>query len=184
MVCRISWKRGLAALVFLAAAVLCLVLAMSSCKKSGGKAEAPVVTGFECDVKLTYRDMDIAGHLTRLNAGTLTLAFTEPASLKDMTMMWDGENISMKMYGLTFGVDPSEVPESALGKGIIDALDVAFRGGAAKGEVTDEGVKTQGDSVNGQFELLSDPDSGSLLALKVPSLNLTASFSNFAVKTS
>ena len=50
--------------------------------------------------------------------------------------------------------------------------------------MTDEGVKTQGDSVNGQFELLSDPDSGSLLALKVPSLNLTASFSNFAVKTS
>ena len=119
MVCRISWKRGVAALVFLAAAALCLILAMSSCQKSGGGAEAPVVTGFECDVALTYRDMEITGHLTRLNAGTLTLAFTEPASLKDMTMMWDGENISMKMYGLTFGVDPSEIPESALGKGIV-----------------------------------------------------------------
>ena len=129
MVCRISWKRGVAALVFLAAAALCLILAMSSCQKSGGGAEAPVVTGFECDVALTYRDMEITGHLTRLNAGTLTLAFTEPASLKDMTMMWDGENISMKMYGLTFGVDPSEIPESALGKGIVDALDVALRGG-------------------------------------------------------
>lgn len=184
MVCRISWKRGVAALVFLAAAVLCLVLAMSSCKKDGGGTEAPVVTGFECDVSLTYRDMEIAGHLTRLNAGTLTLEFTEPASLKDMTMMWDGENISMKMYGLTFGVDPSEVPESALGKGIIDALDVALRGGGTRGQVTEEGVKTEGDSVNGQFELLSDPESGSLLSLKVPSLNLTAAFSNFAVKTS
>ena len=46
MVCRISWKRGVAALVFLAAAALCLILAMSSCQKSGGGAEAPVVTGF------------------------------------------------------------------------------------------------------------------------------------------
>ena len=44
MVCRISWKRGVAALVFLAAAALCLILAMSSCQKSGGGAEAPVVT--------------------------------------------------------------------------------------------------------------------------------------------
>ena len=184
MVCRISWKRGVAALVFLAAAALCLILAMSSCQKSGGGAEAPVVTGFECDGALTYRDMEITGHLTRLNAGTLTLAFTEPASLKDMTMMWDGENISMKMYGLTFGVDPSEIPESALGKGIVDALDVALRGGGGGARVTEEGVKTEGDSVNGQFELLSDPESGSLLSLKVPSLNLKADFSNFAVKTS
>lgn len=40
MVCRISWKRGLAALVFLAAAVLCLVLAMSSCKKSRRKSRS------------------------------------------------------------------------------------------------------------------------------------------------
>lgn len=54
-------RRGL---VFLAAAALCLILAMSSCQKSGGGAEAPVVTGFECDVALTYRDMEITGHLT------------------------------------------------------------------------------------------------------------------------
>lgn len=184
MVCRVSWKRGLAALVLMAAAVLCLVLAMSSCNKSGDGAAPPVVTGFECDVRLTYRDMELAGHLTRLSAGTLTLAFTEPASLQDMTMTWDGENISMKMYGLTFGVDPSEIPESALGKGLVDALDVALRAGDSAGKITEEGIKTAGDSVNGQFEILSDPENGHLLSLEIPSLNLTAAFSNFTVKTS
>ena len=99
-------------------------------------------------------------------------------------MSWDGENISMKMYGLTFGVDPSEIPESALGKGLVDALDVALRAGSSAGEVTEEGIKTEGESVNGQFEILSDPESGHLLSLKIPSLNLTAAFSNFAVTTS
>ena len=59
-----------------------------------------------------------------------------------------------------------------------------LRGGGGGARVTEEGVKTEGDSVNGQFELLSDPESGSLLSLKVPSLNLKADFSNFAVKTS
>ena len=123
--------------------------------------------------------MQVKGHLTRLTAGTLTMDITEPKALKGMTMSWDGETISMKMYGMTFGLSPEEVPESALCKGILDALDAAA--GKDGGTLTGDGLLTAGRALNGEFEILSDPDTGHLLSMKIPSLNLTAVFSNFEV---
>lgn len=154
---------------------------MNACQAKGGKnAEDPVSTGFECDVSLTYRDMDVKGHLTRLTAGTLVMDITEPKSLEGMSMKWDGQTISVSMYGISFGVDPDAIPETALGKSILDALD----GVPADGDrtVTDEGVMTKGDAAGGEFTFISDPETGNLLSLTIPSVNLTAAFSNFQIK--
>ena len=87
--------------------------------------------------------MEITGHLTRLNAGTLTLAFTEPASLKDMTMMWDGgeyldEDVRPDLRRRSLG-NPGKRPW----KGIVDALDVACGGGGGA-RVTEEGRQDRG----------------------------------------
>jgi hypothetical protein len=63
--------------------------------------EQPISTGFECDAKIEYKDMLIKGHITRVSAGTLKMEITEPASLNGMSMEWDGETISVKLYGMT-----------------------------------------------------------------------------------
>ena len=64
-------------------------------------------------------------------------------------------------------------------KGILDALDAVA--GKEGGALTDDGLLTAGSALNGEFEILSDPDTGHLLSMKIPSLNLTAVFSNFEV---
>lgn len=115
-----------------------------------------------------------------MSAGTLKMEFTEPATLNGMSMEWDGETISVKYAGLSFGVDPAAVPESALGKGLLDALDAGFRSGG-EGQMTDKGLSVTGQSVNGQFEMLSDPQTGQLLSLKIPELKVAATFSNFQI---
>lgn len=61
-----------------------------------------------------------------MSAGTLKMEFTEPATLNGMSMEWDGETSRSKLAGLSFGVDPAAVPESALGKGLLDALDAGL----------------------------------------------------------
>mgnify|MGYP005854340845 CR=1 FL=1 len=151
---------------------LCLALLMAlllctACNSQNKNPEKPVTTGFACDVDMTYQDMRVKGHLTRMSAGTLKMEFTEPATLNGMSMEWDGETISVKYAGLSFGVDPAAVPESALGKGLLDALDAGFRSGG-EGQMTDKGLSVTGQSVNGQFEMLSDPQTGQLLSLKIP----------------
>lgn len=171
----------------LAAAMLAgIAAACAGCKDSGsGSTEQPVSTGFECDVDLTYGQLNVQGHLTRLSAGTLTLDLTAPQTLNGLSMQWDGETISLKMHGLSFGLDPAAIPETALGKSLLEALDAIQLPGSGNPDstLTDEGVLTRGNSTAGSFEFLSDPETGSLLSLKVPDANLTATFSNFQLKT-
>lgn len=155
-----------------------VLLMCSACSGKINQPEKPATTGFECDVDMTYQDMQLGGHLTRESAGALKLDFTSPASLDGISMLWDGETITMKAGALSFGVDPDAVPESALGRCLLDALDTGYRG-EENGEITDEGLAISGQSVNGQFEILADPATGHLLSMKIPKLNVTAHFSNF-----
>lgn len=160
---------------------LVFVLTFCSCAKKK-KAEQPVTTGFECDVDVQYKDMNVKGHLTRTSAGTLRMDVTEPKTLNGLSMEWDGNNITFKLHGLSFGVNPDSVPQSALGKSMLEAFDAAL-GVRDSGTVTKDGLSTTGQSAAGAFELISDPDTGALLTLKIPSSELTATFSNFSIKT-
>lgn len=172
-------RRGLLALLAL---TLCAgVAACAAGGRGGGGAETPVTTGFECDADVTYRDMQVKGHLTRLTTGTLTLDIDEPETLKGMTMQWDGETVSVKMYGLSFGLDPAAVPETALGRSLLAALDAALHP-SGEGTVTENGLVTNGQAAGGTFTITSDPETGSLLSLEIPSAQLKATFTNFTLK--
>ncbi len=160
--------------------VVCLLVLLTGC--SGSKPAAdPVSEGFSCTVQAVYRDMTVAGTLTREAAGTLTLAFTEPDTLSGLTARWDGETVTLSMYGLEFSVDPATVPESALGEEIIAAFDTALRG---EGERTTEDGKLviTGNGSNGAYTLTFDAETGVPLSLSVPSLPLSATFSDFERK--
>ena len=161
--------------------IACLV-ACSACSPGKSETEEPVTSGFECDLDVQYQDMNVKGHLTRHTAGTLLLELTEPSTLNGLSMEWDGENIALKLHGLSFDVNPSALPESGLGKGILSALDAAIGQRENRAEVS-EGIATSGSIAQGEFTLVSDPETGNLLSLEIPSMELSATFSNFAVNS-
>ena len=68
------------------------LFSLSACSSGKKGTEEPVTAGFECDMDVQYRDMDVKGHLTRQTAGTLRMEVTEPASLNGLSMEWNGEN--------------------------------------------------------------------------------------------
>ncbi len=157
--------------------VLFIVLSFVACFKKKG-SEQPVTTGFSCDVEVKYQEMDVKGHLTRSSAGTLVFDINEPESLNGLSMQWNGDTITLKLHGISFGVDPAAIPQSALGQCILGVLDGAL--GTHDGStVTDEGLVTKGSSASGEFEIVSDPETGNLLKLRMPSAGLTATFLNF-----
>lgn len=155
------------------------LLSFCACSKMNSKEE-PVTTQFECDVDVQYGDMNVKGHIKRSTAGTLYLEVNEPATLDGLTMEWNGENISIKLYGLSYNINPDVIPQSALCQGIVDALDAAVETGKS-GEATEDGITTTGECSSGEFTILSDPSTGNLLSLTVPSLEMIANFSNFTV---
>ncbi|MDD2361815.1 MAG: hypothetical protein PHH84_02480 [Oscillospiraceae bacterium] len=157
--------------------LLSLLLILPSCSKKAS-SEQPIMIGFSCNIEAKYDEMNIKGYLTRSAAGTLRFDIDEPETLNGLSMQWDGNEISIKLNGISFNVEPDNIPQSALGKCILGALDSAL-GVRDAGELTDEGLLTKGVSSAGEFEIISDPATGSLLNLKMPSVKLEAKFSDF-----
>lgn len=72
--------------------------------------------------------------------------------------------------------------ETALGRSLLAALDAALHP-SGEGKVTENGLVTNGEAAGGAFTITSDPETGSLLSLELPSAQLKATFTNFALKT-
>ena len=160
--------------------LLLLPLLLVGCKRAPKPKAAPAATAFSCTFSGQYGDMQVAGTLTRRSAGMLTASLTAPAELSGLAMTWDGEQMTVSMYGISLPFDVNDVPEAALGRRILCALDeVTYQ--TAAGTLTPEGLlRTDGTAADGApFSLFSDPENGALLSLSVPSEGLLLTFSDF-----
>lgn len=139
----------------------------------------PAVSGFSCDVEGTYQQMRVAGRLSRASAGTLRLEFTEPESLKGLSAVWDGETVSLKLFGISFEVPSGTLPESALGNELVAVFDAALRG-EGEARVEEDITVYEGSCANGnRYTLTCDNYTGAPLSLSVPQLPLEVAFSDF-----
>lgn len=153
--------------------VLVLLVMFVGCERK--TATEPVGEGFTCTFDAVYQEMRIKGTLTRKTAGTLELAFTEPATLNGVSAVWDGEKITFSLYGMEFSVDPTAIPESALGQELLTALDAVQRGEGER--TTKDGMAVfEGNGKNGAYTLQYDAKTGMPKALSVPALPLEITF--------
>ena len=160
----------------------CLVLMLTSCSPGAAGHTAPTFTGFSCNADIAYRDMTVKGRLSRVSAGTLTLDIEEPATLSGMTLSWDGEQVRVNMLGLSVNLDPADIPASALGSALVDTLDAALR--VQDQAVLSDGVmKLEGECTAGGYTVTSDPETGALLTVSVPALELSATFADFTTES-
>ena len=154
-----------------------VVLLTAGCRPK--QTAPPITADFSCSFSAQYHEMAVAGTLIRRSAGTLELSFTEPPTLEGLTAVWDGERVTLAMLGLTFEVDPDDLPEGALGEAVVDALDRVFRGEI---DGRDEGETTiyEGTGENGTYILVCDRESGRPISLSVPQLSLSARFFEYS----
>lgn len=167
----------------LLSALLALCILLTGCNRTtAATAEPPAATGFSCGFAGTYRGEEVAGSLQRSAAGLLTATLTAPESLSGLTMTWNGETVALSMLGLDWEMNPDAVPQAALGRRVLNALDAVVYGEGV-GDLTDDGrlktVGAAGEDADGGFTLYSDPATGDLLSLEVPSEELTLTFSEF-----
>ena len=155
---------------------------LTGCQAVTDENAAPVTTGFSCEAAIRYKDMDITGLLTRSGAGTLSLEFLSPDTLKGIVATWDGEKVTASLYGMSIDLPPDTLPASALGSALTEALDAAFLA-PEQGQLTEEGFRWEGVGPNGTMVLLTDPEDGSLRSLSLPQIPLTVSFSRFKLSS-
>ncbi len=155
--------------------LLLLVLSGMGCRKE--TAVPPITTNFSCEFHAIYRELAVAGTLTRRTAGSVSLTFTEPETLNGLSATWDGEAVKLSFLGLEYTLSPESVPEAALGKGLLAVLDAALRN---EGDITQDGdaVVLQGVCNNHDYTYRYDKESGAPVSLVIPSLPLSVTFEN------
>ncbi len=156
---------------------LCLLL---GCNRTAATGHLPIAVGFSCEAEGTLKGDPIAGSIQRSGAGLLRMSLTQPDELNGLTMTWDGQTVTLDMLGLQWSLDPEKVPRAALGKRVLQSLDAVVYS-TADGVLTEDGrLKTVGDAETGvPYTLYSDPESGALLSLEIPSEELYLVFSDF-----
>lgn len=142
------------------------------------KAAPPAAIDFLCDAHILYKDIEIGANLTRTKAGVLKMDIYDPPSLEDMVITLDSGRIEVEMYGMSFNLNPDNLPVSGLAKGVLDVLDTVAKSDEPP-RLTENGAVLVGKSQNGDFTLISDPDTGELVSLSVPDIPLEITFSSF-----
>lgn len=168
--------------IFACLCVLVCVCVWGGCKK-GDSSAAPVTSGFSCVVTADYNGLALKGTLTRQIASTLTLELVEPATLKGLTLTWENEALTATLHGLTVTLDPSQLPHVGAVPLLLRTLDAAATL-TKGGELTANGLTFQGEADFGRYTLVSDPATGNLITLTIPSSALTVHFSQFQRITS
>lgn len=158
---------------------LCL-LCFGGCRPRESTPQ-PVAADFSCQFRANYRELAVAGTLTRRTAGTLSLTFSEPETLKGLTAAWDGETVKLSFLGLEYTVNPESVPEAALGKELTAVFDAALRD---EGEREQKGslVTVTGMCNEHAYTYVYNSETGAPVSLSVPSLPLSAAFSDCTKK--
>lgn len=151
------------------------IVAGVGCRKK--EVTPPITTDFSCEFRAVYRELAVAGTLTRHTAGTVLLNFSEPETLSGLTATWDGEAVKLSLLGLEYTVTPESVPEAALGKELLAVLDAALR---SEGKVTQDGnaIILEGVCNSHDYTYRYDRQSGAPISLVVPALPLTVTFEN------
>ena len=159
------------------AAIMAVVVAGCGAKKT----TEPRTEHFSCRADIQYKDLAITADLGRTERGTLRLAVTAPETLEGLTMTLDGETVTVAFGSVSFPITAETLPVSGLGRGLLDALDAI-----AAMDVSPAAGKTEatlsGSGQNGTFTLTIDPATGALRSLSIPSLPLTATFTDFFIE--
>jgi hypothetical protein len=161
---------------------LVLLLGLAGCRgnNAGGTGRAATVPErFSCQITARYKEREISGGLRREGAGTLELTVEEPETLRGLRMIWNGETFRAEMEGLVYETGAGTLPEGALGSCLLRVFDTITVSGK-KGTAIREGLQIQGETADGPFIVVINPDTGAPRSLELPSAELTAVFDGYS----
>ncbi len=136
------------------------------------KGVSPVTSGFTCAAEISYRELELVGQLTRYDDGKLVITFASPPSLSDLSVGWNGEEMTMELGGISVAVAPERVPQSALIKGLLHVLSSPTADAELKGDTSV--VSGTVDGVD--YTLVCDGATGLPRSISMPDNELEARF--------
>ncbi|MCO7136524.1 hypothetical protein NIF40_03135 [[Clostridium] leptum] len=149
---------------------------------SGSTADLnSVPNAFSTLAKVQYNGIEIEAKITRLDGGDCTIEVLSPSSLKSLAMDWNAQSNTMTLgfMGLSCSIDPQQFPDSAFGSAVISVFNAVASKDGLQIDKTDELLTFSGTGESGQFSVSIDRKTGSMQSLEIPSIGLSAQFSEY-----
>ena len=155
--------------------MVCILL-FSACANQ--QSPTPVTLDFSCRFCAQYDGMETTGTIERTADKVLTVTFDSPDTLSGISLIWNGDEVRMRIFGIETALPQSYLPQSAFGTVLGGALDDAINRVGNKNFDAD-GYTLSGTLAEYSYTLRCDRQSGIPLELDVPGIPLFITFSEF-----
>lgn len=171
--------KRLLALTLLFAFLLCGCQNTSEEAKPIEMEEVPLSESYGMTATIHYNEFEMTALVDKDQPGHYNIELTEPESLAGMMLDITDDQVAITYKGITADFDPDSIAGSAIAKGLIGVLNTVAGEQGISASLQDGTFTLSGENDMGAFTLTLDAESGSLLALEIPSENLSVEFSDF-----
>ena len=170
----------------LSALILAFVLLIfAGCSKTENpkkEDEAPVVpTAYSADLYITYKNKVIEGKYTQKALGNSEIKFTSPRALNGVMIKYEGTKCTFGYAGLSLSTDLSKIPETNLGKMMIESMQSAAQDSTITKAKKDGKWIYTGENSGHEFTITQDAKTGFFEVFEMAEYELKAELRNFTV---
>lgn len=165
-------KRGIAALVMLAA----LIMLLAGCEKNGGGilAKNPDLNKpFESEISVQAGELEFKGNVKRYGAGIWHMSITAPETLAGMALKYNAdEGVTAELGDLKLDIPAENIKDGAVFALLFKAVDNAAAGTISCTD-TEEGKIFTGENAFGSYSLIFEPENLTLTGIRIPAAGIS-----------
>lgn len=164
-------------------ATVLVILPAAGCSEGGNVGRAPenITKGFTCDAVISYNGMSMTAYLMRPAPGSCRIEITDPIPVAGLVMDWSGDGFKLNYMGINVPFDTDVLPDSSFASAIVNVLETTAQTTEFDVTATDTDTVYSAVCDSGKYTISFNTESGSLTGIDIPSINLSAVFSSFAL---
>lgn len=179
---RLAMRLGVVAFVLL------LCMGMTACNKTNEDVQShyesllnTLDNPYETTAKIKYKDIEARlPEFTRGRPGYCIVEMGGSSLLEGLNFLFEKDSMTVDYKGMKVTMDPAELPNSAIAKLLVSAIDQAAQKDGVSVEFEDTALVISGETADSTFFLRIDATDANVMTLSIPAEELEVEFVNFS----
>ncbi len=138
-----------------------------------------MLTPFAATAQIKLGEVTMLADINKTSVGEMTFSVIEPVYLRDMIIRYDKDKINVSYKGVGVDIDDdSAIVESVVGVAI-DTINSAANDSGINVSTDNGAITVTGENENGNFELILNENTHSIMRIAVPNLDFECEFTDF-----
>ena len=178
---RLAMRLGVVAFVLL------LCMGMTACNKTNEDVQShyesllnTLDNPYETTAKIKYKDIEASARIHKRAPGYCIVEMGGSSLLEGLNFLFEKDSMTVDYKGMKVTMDPAELPNSAIAKLLVSAIDQAAQKDGVSVEFEDTALVISGETADSTFFLRIDATDANVMTLSIPAEELEVEFVNFS----